>query len=73
MTSSGPPLGLEDPLSVFQPGFRADNVARESGTGRGLYFVRQVVELHDGTVGYRHNEFGNEFYFILPFEQEEQR
>jgi len=73
VTSSGPPLGLEDPLSVFQPGFRADNVARESGTGRGLYFVRQVVELHDGTVGYRHNEFGNEFYFILPFEQEEQR
>ncbi len=70
VTSSGRPLDLEDPMSVFQPGFRADNVARESGTGRGLYFVRQVVELHDGSVGYRHNDYGNEFYFILPFEQE---
>jgi signal transduction histidine kinase len=57
-------------MDVFRPGFRADNVARESGTGRGLYFCRQVVELHGGSVGYRHVDRGNEFYFILPFEQE---
>ena len=70
--STGRPLDLEDPMEVFKPGFRANNVARESGSGRGLYFVRQVVELHHGTVGYGHTDHGNEFSFILPFEQEEQ-
>jgi signal transduction histidine kinase len=70
VTSSGNPLKLKNPMDVFRPGFRADNVARESGTGRGLYFCRQVVELHGGSVGYRHVDRGNEFYFILPFEQE---
>jgi len=68
--TTGPPLRLDDPMSVFKPGFRADNVAAESGTGRGLYFVRQVVELHGGSVGYRHDGRGNEFYCLLPFEQE---
>lgn len=70
VTSTGGPLKLTSAMEVFKPGFRADNVARESGTGRGLYFVRQVVELHNGEVGYRHTEYGNEFSFILPFEQE---
>jgi len=71
VTSSGKELDLKDPMEIFKPGFRADNVAKESGSGRGLYFVRQVIELHDGEVGYRHTEDGNEFYFILPFEQED--
>jgi len=70
VTSTGRPLDLANPMEVFKPGFRADNVDRESGTGRGLYFVRQVVELHGGQVGYSHSDLGNEFYFILPFEQE---
>ena len=70
VTTTGPTLDLTNSMEVFKPGFRADNVAKESGTGRGLYFVRQVVELHEGTVGYTHNEYGNEFSFILPFEQQ---
>ncbi|ADU61680.1 MAG: HAMP domain-containing histidine kinase [Pseudodesulfovibrio sp.] len=70
VTTSGPPLRLKDPMTVFKPGFRADNVALESGTGRGLYFARQVIELHGGSVGYRHDGRGNEFYCTLPFEQE---
>jgi len=70
VTSTGKPLDLKNSMEVFKPGFRADNVAHESGSGRGLYFVRQVVELHGGQVGYSHTDFGNEFYFILPFEQE---
>ncbi|MFH1913588.1 MAG: HAMP domain-containing sensor histidine kinase [Pseudomonadota bacterium] len=68
--TTGPPLRLDDPMTVFKPGFRADNVAAESGTGRGLYFARQVVELHGGSVGYRHDGRGNEFYCMLPFEHE---
>ncbi len=70
VSSTGEKLDLHDPLDIFKPGFRADNVARESGTGRGLYFARQVVELHDGTVGYHHDEMGNQFSFILPLEQQ---
>jgi signal transduction histidine kinase len=70
VTSTGPPLHLLDPLDVFDPGFRADNAAHRSGSGHGLYFVKQVAELHDGYVGYRHTEFGNEFWFTLPFEQQ---
>jgi len=70
VSSTGRPLDLDDPMDVFKPGFRADNVAKESGSGRGLYFVRQVVELHEGTVGYEHNEYGNEFSLILPFMQQ---
>eukprot|EP00831_Metopus_contortus_P070799 TRINITY_DN64768_c0_g1_i1.p1 TRINITY_DN64768_c0_g1~~TRINITY_DN64768_c0_g1_i1.p1 ORF type:complete len:495 (-),score=101.69 TRINITY_DN64768_c0_g1_i1:545-2029(-) len=69
ITSTGSPLNLEDPMEVFKPGFRAGNVARKSGSGHGLYFVRQVVELHGGKVGYSHTHKGNEFYVILPFKQ----
>lgn len=69
VTSTGNPLDLDSAMDVFKPGFRADNVARRAGSGHGLYFVRQVVELHQGTVAYRHTDHGNEFSFILPFEQ----
>lgn len=68
VTSTGSPLPLANPLDVYEPGFRAENVAEISGSGHGLYFVRQVAELHDGTVDYRHTEFGNEFSITLPFE-----
>ncbi len=68
--TTGKPLSLLDPLEVFQPGFRALNEPDEAGTGHGLFFVRQVVELHRGEVGYIAHEYGNEFFFILPFEME---
>ncbi|MBG0791769.1 MAG: HAMP domain-containing histidine kinase [Desulfovibrionaceae bacterium] len=68
IASTGRSLELKKPMDVFKPGFRANNVARKPGTGRGLYFVRQVVELHGGQVGYEHTKRGNEFYMILPFE-----
>ncbi|WP_250645573.1 sensor histidine kinase [Salidesulfovibrio onnuriiensis] len=68
--STGEPLRLVNPMEIFDPGFRAMDLPAESGTGHGLYFVRQVVELHRGEVGYLPYEYGNEFYFILPFELE---
>ena len=36
------------------------------GTGHGLAFVKQVVEIHGGVAGYEATEEGNNFYFILP-------
>lgn len=68
--TTGKPLSLLDPMEVFQAGFRAMNEPDEAGTGHGLFFVRQVVELHRGEVGYAAREYGNEFYFILPLELE---
>ena len=56
---------------LFQPGFRSASTQREHGTGHGLAFVQQVVELHGGQVGYEPSELGNNFYVVLPLEEEE--
>ncbi|WP_027720564.1 sensor histidine kinase [Maridesulfovibrio zosterae] len=56
-----------DREKLFQAGFRSANVGNEYGSGHGLFFVRQVVELHGGEVGYEPHDGGNNFYFILPF------
>ncbi|OGR35029.1 MAG: hypothetical protein A2051_10420 [Desulfovibrionales bacterium GWA2_65_9] len=56
---------------LFQPGFRSASTQREHGTGHGLAFVHQVVELHGGRVGYEPSELGNNFYVVLPLEEGE--
>lgn len=66
--SSGPVIPAAEREHLFTPGFRAGNVESEYGTGHGLYFVRQVVELHGGMVGYEPLPEGNNFYLILPLE-----
>lgn len=66
--TSGRPIAEADRRRLFTPGFRAGNVQAEEGTGLGLYFVRQVVELHGGVVGYEPRPDGNNFYVILPME-----
>ncbi|WP_432738545.1 sensor histidine kinase [Maridesulfovibrio sp. FT414] len=65
--TTGPHLSTEDRDKLFQAGFRSENVGNEYGSGHGLFFVRQVVELHGGKVGYEPHDGGNNFYFILPF------
>lgn len=65
--TTGPHLSEEDRDKLFQAGFRSANVGNEYGSGHGLFFVRQVVELHGGEVGYEPHKGGNNFYFILPF------
>jgi len=60
-----------DRAGLFQPGFRSATAQREHGTGHGLAFVRQVVDMHGGRVGYEPSELGNNFYVVLPLEEGE--
>ena len=45
---------------------RGDNDRDVPGTGHGLSFIRHVIEMHGGRVGYEPTQEGNNFYFILP-------
>jgi signal transduction histidine kinase len=45
---------------------RGDDNLDVPGTGHGLSFIRLVVEMHGGQVGYEPTPEGNNFFFILP-------
>jgi len=64
--SSGPHIIPEEREKLFQEEYRASNAAHKPGTGHGLAFIKNVVEIHGGTVGYEPTKYGNNFYFILP-------
>lgn len=64
--TTGPHIPPEDVPRIFEEGYRGSNIEAEVGTGRGLYFVRNVIETHGGMVGYEPTYEGNNFYFVLP-------
>jgi signal transduction histidine kinase len=64
--TTGPHIPPEDAPRIFEEGYRGSNIEAEVGTGRGLYFVRNVIETHGGVVGYEPTYEGNNFYFVLP-------
>lgn len=64
--TTGPHIPPEDVPRIFEEGYRGSNIEAEVGTGRGLYFVRNVIETHGGVVGYEPTYEGNNFYFVLP-------
>ncbi len=64
--STGPHLPPEEMEKIYEDGFRGKNAARSPGTGHGLSFIRQVVEIHGGRVGCEPVRDGNNFYFVLP-------
>ena len=64
--STGPHIPPEDLPHIFDEGYRGTNMDGEVGTGRGLFFVRSVIETHGGEVGYEATPGGNNFYFVLP-------
>lgn len=74
--STGQPLPSDEVTLLFQDGFMGTNrptvhQSRHAGfdqsRGHGLAFIKYVVELHGGVVGYEPTAEGNNFYFILPF------
>ncbi len=64
--TTGPHIPPEDVPHIFDEGYRGTNIDGEVGTGRGLFFVRSVIETHGGEVGYEATPGGNNFYFVLP-------
>lgn len=70
--TTGQPLSAEEAQRLFDEGFRAANVGREKGTGHGLHFVKNVVEIHGGEVGCEPKKYGNTIYFILPIKEPQQ-
>lgn len=64
--STGTHIPPEERDIVFDEGFKGSNNAGKPGTGHGLAFIKNIVELHGGVVGYEPQEYGNNFYFILP-------
>ena len=64
--STGPQITKQDASKLFEEGFRGGNVEKEYGTGHGLQFIKEVIDLHEGVVGYEPMDQGNNFYFILP-------
>ncbi|MDA8090393.1 MAG: ATP-binding protein [Nitrospiraceae bacterium] len=63
--STGPHMRPEDKAKIFEDGFRGSNAKGRPGTGHGLAFIKNIIELHGGVVGYEATHNGNNFYFIL--------
>jgi signal transduction histidine kinase len=64
--TTGPHIPPADVPKIFEEGYRGANTEKEVGTGRGLYFMRNVIETHGGVVGYEPTYEGNNFFFVLP-------
>lgn len=64
--TTGPHLDAAEAEKLFEEGVRGKGTENQPGTGHGLAFIKHVVELHGGRVGYEPTREGNNFYFILP-------
>jgi len=64
--TTGRHLPSHEVAALYSEGFRGVNSFSKPGTGHGLAFIRHVIELHGGRVGYEATGQGNNFYFVLP-------
>ncbi len=64
--STGPHIPPGERERIFEDEYRGSNVLNRPGTGHGLAFIRNAVEIHGGIAGYEATQYGNNFYFILP-------
>jgi signal transduction histidine kinase len=64
--TTGPHIPEEERDRIFDDEFRGSNSSASQGTGHGLAFIKNIIEIHSGVVGYEATHNGNNFYFILP-------
>lgn len=64
--TTGQHIPEEERSIIFDSGVRCEKDAGLPGTGHGLAFIKNVIEIHAGRVGYEPTSEGNNFYFILP-------
>lgn len=64
--TTGPHLDPVEAEKLFEEGVRGKGCENVPGTGHGLAFIKHVIELHSGQIGYEPTSQGNNFYFILP-------
>ena len=64
--TTGNHLPSHEMAALYSEGFRGINSFSKPGTGHGLSFIKHVIELHGGRVGYEATGQGNNFYFVIP-------
>ena len=64
--STGSHIPPEERGKIFDEGYRGSSSPNRPGTGHGLAFVKNAVEIHSGVAGYEETQHGNNFFFILP-------
>jgi signal transduction histidine kinase len=64
--STGAHINPEERAKIFDDGYRGTNVLKSPGTGHGLAFIKNAIEMHGGTLGYEATQYGNNFFFIIP-------
>ena len=64
--STGAHINPDEREKIFEDGYRGTNVSKSPGTGHGLAFIKNAVEMHGGTFGYEATQYGNNFFFIIP-------
>lgn len=60
------PAGLPDPEKVFEKYYRSPHARRQAGTGLGLFLVKHLVEVLDGTIEYLPEPSTVQFSLHLP-------
>ncbi len=66
--TTGPHIPSEEASRIFDEGFRGTGSENKQGVGHGLHFVKKVVEVHGGIVGYEATNLGNNLFFALPLQ-----
>jgi signal transduction histidine kinase len=66
VATTGFEIPPEEQARLFDEGFRSGTNEAGEGSGHGLSFVKQIVELHSGCVGYEYAAPMNIFHILLP-------
>ena len=66
ISTTGQQIPRQEWSRLFDADFRCSDAENMEGSGHGLYFVKQIVELHKGRVGYSYETPMNTFEVTLP-------